>query len=490
MKNLAKIREIIELVAVAMRSRGDDPANQYRLFEKLLSMGGLYVKFVQILLLKINSDRQNMATEFSFLLKKTYDSTPFEPIDIVALLKSELGENYRLIDTISPEPVAAGSFGQVYKAKLKSGETVAIKALRPSVVENINFDMRVLGIIAKMTSIGYSGAYDIAMIFKKFKHATLKELNYPQEAYYADAVYQKYKNHHSVIIPKTHIKLCSEHLITQQYIGGISLVDVLAQKELGADPVKYTKDTIGSSLTYQMTAVGQLMLESMLIDGSAHGDPHPGNIKLLPDNKVALLDFGICAQAPSDRHAFFALIKQYQKIFTGKFDLQGYTWAIIDLFVRDLTSAVRSLDMYSHGKVSQQFFDAITDAAGSFYKSSAKDIDQLLRGDKFAKIFNNVINENNRFGFNIEIEQPEFMRATLTYIALVASLGIKHEVLSVVYTNVVNELSETEFATDYARTNPDEAVAVIAQWLENVASKDIYLYHMLSSKISTKALNV
>jgi predicted unusual protein kinase regulating ubiquinone biosynthesis (AarF/ABC1/UbiB family) len=490
MRKLAKIREISELTAIAVRSRGDDPAKQYQLFEKLLSMGGLYVKFVQILLLKLNSDRQNMATEYSFLLKKTYDSTPFEPIDIIALLKSELGENYRLIESIDTEPCAAGSFGQVYKAKLTSGKTVAIKALRPSVVKNIHFDMKLLGTIAKLTSAGYSGAYDIASIFKKFKHATLKELNYPQEAYYADAVYQKHKSHHSVIVPKTHMKLCSEHLITQEYIGGISLVDVMAQKELGVDPVEYTKETIGSSLTYQMTAIGQLMLESMLLEGSAHGDPHPGNIKLLPNNKVALLDFGICAEAPSDRQAFFTLIKQYQKIFTGNFDLQGYTWAIIDLFVRDLTSAVRSLDMYNHGKISQQFFDAIADAAGSFYKSSEKDIDQLLRGDKFAKIFNNVINKNNRFGFNIEIEQPEFMRATLMYIALVASLGIKHEVLSVVYTNVVNELSETEFVTNQSRTNPDEAVAIIAEWLENVASKDIYLYQMLSSKISTRALNV
>jgi predicted unusual protein kinase regulating ubiquinone biosynthesis (AarF/ABC1/UbiB family) len=286
------------------------------------------------------------------------------------------------------------------------------------------------------------------------------------------------------------MELCTSHVITQEYIGGITLVDVMSQKELGVDPVEYTQEKLGSSLTYQMISVGQLMLESMFIDGSAHGDPHPGNIKLLPNNKVALLDFGICAYAPADKQAFFALIKQYQKIFTGNFDLEGYTLAIVDLFVKDLTSAVRSLDMYSHGRVSKQLFAAITEAAGSFYHSSMKDIDELLKSDKFAKIFNSVINEDNRFGFNIEIEQPEFMRATLMFIALVNSLGIKHEVLSVVYTNVVNELSDTEFYTHKSRTNPDEAVAIIAEWLENVASRDIYLYQMLSSKISSRALNV
>jgi predicted unusual protein kinase regulating ubiquinone biosynthesis (AarF/ABC1/UbiB family) len=490
MKKLTKLRQVAELIVIAIRSRNNDPQKQYELFEKLLSMGGLYVKFVQLLLLKMSGDRKNLAVEYNFLLRKTYDSTPFEPINIISLLKNELGDNYQQIQEVNTQPVAAGSFGQVYKAKLNNGETVAIKVLRPSVVENIHFDMKMLGIIAKLANVGYSGAYDVKQIFSKFKHVTLKELDYPQEAFYADSVYQRYKDHHSVVIPKTYLDLSSEHLVTQKYIEGISLVEVLAQKELGIDPEEYTENKLGSSLRYQMIAVGQTMLESMLLEGSAHGDPHPGNIKLLPNNKVALLDFGICAQAPSDKQAFFALIKQYQKIFTGNFDIQGYTWAIIDLFVKDLTGAVRSLDMYNHGKISQQFFDAIADAAGSFYKSSMQDIDQLLRSDKFAKIFNSVINENNRFGFNIEIEQPEFMRATLMYIALVNSLGIKHEVLSVVYTNVVNELSETEFASNQVRTNPDEAVAIIAAWLENVASKDIYLYQMLSSKISTRALNV
>ncbi|HYF96939.1 MAG TPA: AarF/ABC1/UbiB kinase family protein [Patescibacteria group bacterium] len=493
MKNITKIKrlqQIGSIMVLAVRSKNGNPHSQYVMYDKLLSMGGLYIKFVQLLLIRLSENRKNLSLEFSFLLKKTYDSAPFEPIDIKNLLKIELGKNYGRIESVTPQPVAAGSFGQVYMAKLKGGETVAIKALRPTVLQNIHFDMKLLSFVARIVSIGHKGGYDIPEIFDKFKNTTLKELDYPLEAHYANELYERYKGHHSVIIPKTYADLCSKHLITQEFIGGIMLTDVMAKKELGHDAEEYTQQTIGSSLSYQMIAIGELMLESMFIDGSAHGDPHPGNIKLLPNNKVALLDFGISAQVPSDKQAFFKLVKQYQKIYAGNFDLEGYTWAIINLFVKDLSTAVRSLDRYNHGKMQQQLFSAISDAASSIFSSSFQDIDSLLHNNKFMRVFSTVINEDNRFGFNLEIEQPEFMRATLMYIELIGSLGIKNEVLNVVYTNVVNKLEKTEMASNKNYVNPEDAVSIIAEWLENVAARDIYLYHMLSRKISMRSLRV
>jgi len=146
--------------------------------------------------------------------------------------------------------------------------------------------------------------------------------------------------------------------------------------------------------------------------------------------------------------------------------------------------------MYSNGRVSKQLFIAISDAASSIYNGSSRDIEQLMDNNKLMKVFNGVINENNRFGFNIEIEQPEFMRATLMYISLVESLEIKNEVLLSVYTNVVNDLSTAKLHEDRGYTDPENAVSIIAEWLEKVAAKDIYLYQMLSSKISSRVLNV
>ncbi|HET7673194.1 MAG TPA: AarF/ABC1/UbiB kinase family protein, partial [Candidatus Saccharimonadales bacterium] len=391
---------------------------------------------------------------------------------------------------IATEPFAAGSFGQVYQATLKNGDAVAIKALRPSVLENIHFDIKLLGFVARVISFGHKSSFDILDVFEKFKLTTLKELDYPLEAHYASELYKRHKDHPSVIIPRTYLDLCSKHLITQEYINGIMLTDVLAAKDQGADAEEYTRQAIGSSLSYQLIAIGELMLESMFVDGTAHGDPHPGNIKLLPDNKIALLDFGISASPPSDKKAFFKLVKQYQKIYAGNFDIEGYTWAIVNLFVRDLSTAVRTLDKYNQGRIQHQVFMAITESASSIFQSSFDDLDNLLHNNKFLRVFSTVINENNRFAFNIDVEQPEFLRATFMYIDLIGALGVKNDVLNVVYTNVVNKLESTEMATNRTYVSPEDAVSIIAEWLEKVASKDIYLYQMLSRRITPRALRV
>lgn len=466
------------LVKVAFRCymlrKQPDDAIDY-VMGQMISLGGVYIKFIQLVALKYpklisSNDRAHLI----------YDKVNNEKISVNKLVLGELGNKAREIYHLESEPFAAGSFAQVYRAYLVNGDRVVLKVLRPSIVKNINSDLRFLKYISKLLAKFNKTAYDLENIFKEFARITKSELNYTREAKYAEEFYEKYKTHRYLVIPKTYKELCSKHIIIQEYIDGISATEVLTS---GVDPVEYVRHKTGSDLSKQLIIFGEETLVAMLEGECAHGDPHPGNIFFLRDNKIALIDFGIKTRSPSDKKAFFDLIKEYQKIYNGSFDFENYTMALMGLFVSDLRSAIYALDRYNDGLVSDNILGAIRSAALSIYKGSMQDVALLLEKSKYSTIFNSVINEDNRFGFSIKLEEPEFIRATHMYISLTESFGLKREVFSEVYTNVVKRFENKELQTNQKRLSPEIATQYIADWLDDVATKDVFLFNMLASRI-------
>ncbi|MEK7626409.1 MAG: AarF/ABC1/UbiB kinase family protein [Patescibacteria group bacterium] len=483
---LKKVMGIALLIAKAKLKNKQLPKG--KVLESVLDLGGVYVKFIQILAVRSINVTSWDGHEIKSI-SKIYDQVEIENIDIDKLLSSELGDWTQRIRYIESQPFASGSFGQVYRAELKDGTKLAIKVVRPSVVNNIEFDLKVLGFFIRLAGLFNKSGFDLRKIYKQFAEVTRRELDYEQEVKYGDLLYHRYKNHHSIVIPKTYLELSNKHVITQEFIDGISATKLFDVKEQGLDPVAYIKDELGSDLIFQLMALGRDQLDSLLTDGSSHGDPHPGNIVLMTNNKIALLDFGIQAHSPDDRKAFFGLVKEYQKIYAGKFDFENYIIALMNLFVSELLSAVSTLDTYSRGAVSDQMLSAIKATVESIYQGSTREMAHLLERQKHLLIFTSVINQNNRFSLNFEIEQPEFLRATNLYLNLVEALGLKQVVLSSVYTDIVMKYEDVQLPTKTRNTTPDQAVEVISHWLDDIASRDIYLFNMLASKIRKGALN-
>jgi predicted unusual protein kinase regulating ubiquinone biosynthesis (AarF/ABC1/UbiB family) len=477
-------------VGLITLSGGSSADKQRRIIEQLVSMGSVYVKFAQLLLLKLNS--ASGGQDYSFLLKKTYDATPTEPLEIRQLLLSELGAQANQLNNVNPVPIASGSFGQVYSAQLaQDGTAVIIKAMKPSVLKGIRLDLMLLKLFITVMNIGYDGKLDLRQLFSEFKTVVLRELDYESEVFYASSLHAKYRHHPSLVIPKTHESLCSQHLIVQDYVQGLPLTDVLVARHAGYDASIYTQQQLGSSLSYQMSVIGQEMLSSLLEGSLTHGDPHPGNIILLPNNQVALIDFGICTTGPANKHAFFKLVQEYEKIYTkDEFNVTNFTHIGLELFVSDLTNAMRSLDLYTNGETSKKILAGITHGVESIYSSSLHDIDSLIENKKFMQIFNTVINENNRFGLQITIDHPEFIRATLLYISLMESLAIKQDVLRTVYGNVVTAFQGCTLPNTTQTTAPERAITVLAEWLEQIARRDAFLYMLVSKKLDKEALYV
>lgn len=459
-----------------------------QLLSQIFELGGVYVKFLQVLAVR-NINLLGLSENGIEAINQIYDQVPLENIDVRSALITELGARANALQNLETRPFASGSFGQVYRAML-GGEVVVVKVLRPSLVKNLKFDLRLLGLFARTASIFNRSAYDIRKIYRDFAEVTKRETDYSLEAQYADLLYKKYEQHAAIVIPKTFSEFSTKHIIVQKFIDGLAVTDLLALKAGGVDAQKYVAERLGSDLNQQLITLGQDQLASMLKEGHAHGDPHPGNIILLSGNRLALLDFGIRSRVPKDRKAFFELIKEYQKIYAGQFDFESYTLAMMHLFVSELYDAMCAFDTYTRGYASQNLLHAIKEAANDLYLGSSRDISEMISSQKHLLIFAQVINRSNRFGLKFETDEPEFLRATIMYMNLVESLGSKQVVLNAVYTLVVNEFWNYDFPSKNVQTSPERAVEVVSSWLDEISVRDVYLYGLLVSKLNRRLLNV
>src|SRR5262249_3485536 len=149
-------------------------------------------------------------------------------------------EKLSLIKTIESQPFATGSFGQVYRAWLWDDHPVIIKVLRPSVVKYLNYDLRLIGLLSWLYSlVDRQKMLNFRDIYKDFKRTSLNETNYYREAVVARDYFEDYKNHPSLVIPETFLELSSHNVLTQSYIEGVSLTDLLSYQADGGDARAY-----------------------------------------------------------------------------------------------------------------------------------------------------------------------------------------------------------------------------------------------------------
>lgn len=482
---------LIRLLLIIKNSKNSS-TRQYAALERLVMMGGVYVKFAQLMLVQMQNESPSAYdNRFELLLHKTYDQVFTDTVDISRLLQQELGHKAHQLHDLDTTPFASGSFGQVYRARLDNGSQVIVKVLKPSVLNTIHKDLQLIGILAFVSKYIDTKGLDISQIFNEFKTLTLKEIDYTLEAFTADKIYREQLDEPQLVIPKTYLELCTKHIIVQEELTGLTMTQVLEAKHQGHNAVDYVKSHIGSDLVLQMQVMGKNMLFALLEGKMSHGDPHPGNIILLPHNKIGLIDFGISSTGPTNKHAFYNFVKQYSAVYNDQgIDVRRFTITMIDLFANDLMSAIRTLDKYNQGRSSTYILDALASSAEQIFEESQENVNELLDNNKIMRIFSQVINDNNRFGLHIKLDEPEYLRASWMCINLVETLGIKYEVLPSIYMSTSDHFKDFSFAPKHIDSSPESALSDIAIWLEQIASRDIILYRFLSYNINRSALYV
>lgn len=458
--------------------------------EEFTKLGGVYVKFLQGVLLQSSLMRDWQSSD----RLKIFENLDSEPVNIQEVLKRELpADKLAHLGGISPTPFAAGSFGQVYYATLQDGSQVIVKLLRPLVRETLVYDLKLLGLFSRAFASKLSKNVDLDVInaIDEFKRATMRETDYVEEARFGNELWEAYKDNDKFIIPKTYMDLCTPNIIVQEYIGGISAAQLLRIKEQGIDPAEYVKQNLGSDIHEQLKLLGTEYIRGIFLLPRVQGDPHPGNVKLLEDNKVALIDFGISAKSPREKAAFYGVMREYQRMLSGQIDIPMMLGQFLRFFVSDLYKAMKKVTslLPANDKTNDLTRQMGLIAESNFKKEMGdQDVESALKTGSIVGTINNVINSGNRFGIVVKLDDSEMLRAAQSYITLVGSFDLKGEILPDAFKNGLDYVAQHR--PDYTQEgeinmSANKAMEVISKWLERVANRDPMLFKTFVTKIKS-----
>jgi ubiquinone biosynthesis protein len=263
-------------------------------FEEL---GATFIKLGQMLSLRSDIIPAEFAREFS----KLQDSVQKDETEkIKSVLTTEYGKPVNDVFLEFDEtPIAAASIAQVHKAKLKTGEVVAVKILHPGITEKIEADLEILKNLSKLieTHIPESRPYQPVEIIKEFDKSIRKELNLVFEGYNIDTLRNYFQDDPTIKMPIVYWEYSTESILATEFINGIKISELLINEASDIDPKQVT-----------MNSANALMKQVFEI-GIFHADPHPGNIFVLPGNVIAPIDFGNVGRIDDEmRNAFIEMI--------------------------------------------------------------------------------------------------------------------------------------------------------------------------------------
>jgi predicted unusual protein kinase regulating ubiquinone biosynthesis (AarF/ABC1/UbiB family) len=195
------------------------------------------------------------------------------------VVEDDLGE--KLADVFAEfgkDAVAAASIGQVYRARLHDGREVAVKVQYPGVAKAVRADLQNLGLIMRVAKRIAPGM-DAKAMTAEIRERLTDELDYEHEAQQHRAFARSWRGHPFIYVPAVVTELSTEHVLVTEWVDGIGFEEVRAKD-------RATRDRFGE-------IVFRFFFGSLYRNGHFSGDPHPGNYRLMPDGRVAFLDFGM-----------------------------------------------------------------------------------------------------------------------------------------------------------------------------------------------------
>ncbi|AKE66232.1 ABC1 family protein [Microcystis aeruginosa NIES-2549] len=256
----------------------------------LVELGPFYVKLGQLL-----STRPDLlpANYIEALTALQAQVPPVAWTDIEIVITEQLAKPIKQVfKYINPQPIAAGSIGQIHRATLLSGEEVAIKVLRPGIEKIVAQDSALIKVIADLVALTEFGqSYDVVNLAEEFIKAVNAELDFTQEGHYTDQLrynltQSRWSEPKQLVIPKIYWDLTNSKLLVLEWLEGKQILDADVSRP-------ETEQTISQRKSEITRILFRSFFQQIYIDGFFHADPHPGNIFYLDDGRVALIDCGM-----------------------------------------------------------------------------------------------------------------------------------------------------------------------------------------------------
>jgi predicted unusual protein kinase regulating ubiquinone biosynthesis (AarF/ABC1/UbiB family) len=271
--------------------------------KKLLALGPTFIKIGQTLATRADL----LPVEYIQELSKLQDEVPPFPTEQARqIIEAELaGRIEDIFENFEDEPVAAASLGQVHRAVLRTGHTVAVKVQRPAIAAQIEFDLTVLRRIARrlerypnlIRGVDWQGTLD------EFRRTIYEEMDYEQEARNAETFRKNFAGWKEVYVPRIFHVFSTRHLIVMEFIEGLKVTDTEGVLAAGFNPPDVVR------------LLARTYLKQLLEDGFFHADPHPGNLRVMKDGRLAFFDFGMVGRLPVELqskliNAFFHIVER------------------------------------------------------------------------------------------------------------------------------------------------------------------------------------
>ncbi len=401
-----------------------------RLRRTLDDLGPTFVKFGQVLSTRSDILPEGVLSE----LEKLQDTARPMPAGVAQeIIESELGAPVdEVFASFDPVPLGSASIGQVHRAVLRSGETVAVKVQRPEAPRRVGGDLELMRDFAALLDrrFGRRLFVDVRGLVAEFEVVIRRELDYTAEAENARRFAANFAGT-PVIIPGVYLGLSTSKVLTEEYIEGTRFRDI---RPLVLSPSERRRvASMGAEAIFKMA----------FEDGFFHGDPHPSNLLLTPGGDLALLDFGMVG-------------------YMSQGDIEALSRLFIAVIQRDAPAALRALERLGVRYATEIRGDLVRDLREFLNKYSGLSVGEVTLGQALSEL----VALARRYRLRMPPVFPLLTKALVTAEGLARSIDPTINVYEVARPYAQRLLSERyrpeavidvveEYALEYARYAED-----------------------------------